>query len=124
MSLELFLQKIKQQVAVSFDETLAVIDDYYHYRPTSFRNGVHEPLINEAGKNEGSCRIFAFAQLHQLTPEQTLSLFGDYYRVDVLAHPDGNDHQNIRVFMRDGWAGIQFDDEALTPRLPQRHCSC
>ncbi len=60
-----------------------------------------------------SCRIFAFAKIHNLSAEQTLALFGDYYRKDVLGNPDGTDHQNIRNFMRDGWAGIQFDGEAL-----------
>ncbi|MGV2481618.1 UNVERIFIED_CONTAM: HopJ type III effector protein, partial [Salmonella enterica subsp. enterica serovar Weltevreden] len=30
-------------------------------------------------------------------------------------HPDATDHQNIRHFMRSGWAGIAFEGEALKP---------
>lgn len=117
MSLTSFLEKIKNNAAVGFDETIAVISEYYHYQPTEFSNGQHEHvLINKAGANEGSCRIFAFAKLHELSPQQTLNLFGDFYRHDVLNNPDGSDHQNIRLFMRYGWDGIAFSGAALTPR--------
>ena len=75
---------------------------------------MHEQtILNTAGKNEGSCKIFAFALLHQLDKQQTLNLFGDYYRVDVLGNPDGDSHQNIRSFMRYGWQGIRFMGTAL-----------
>ena len=115
MSLASFLEKIKNNAAVSFDETMAVINENYHYQPTEFSNGLGEQcLINKAGTNEGSCRIFAFAQIHQLDQQQTLNLFGDYYRVDVLANPTGTGHQNIRNFMQYGWEGIHFNGEALT----------
>lgn len=115
MSLASFLEKIKNNAAVSFDETMAVINENYHYQPTEFSNGLGEQrLINKAGTNEGSCRIFAFAQIHQLDRQQTLNLFGDYYRVDVLANPTGTGHQNIRNFMQYGWEGIHFNGEALT----------
>lgn len=115
MSLISFLEKIKNNEAVSFDETIAVINENYHYQPTEFSNGLNEHrLINKAGTNEGSCRIFAFAQIYQLDQPQTLNLFGDYYRVDVLKNPDGTSHQNIRNFMQYGWAGISFNGEALT----------
>jgi len=117
MSLTSFLEKIKNNTAVSFDETLAVITENYHYQPTEFSNGLHEDtLISKAGTNEGSCRIFSFAKRHQLSPQQTLNLFGDFYRLDVLNNPDGSDHQNIRLFMRYGWEGIAFNGVALTPR--------
>jgi hypothetical protein len=43
-------------------------------------------------------------------------LFGDYYRKDVLEHPEGSDHANIRQFIRDGWQGIQFDSDVLQPK--------
>ncbi|WP_245006289.1 HopJ type III effector protein [Methylomonas koyamae] len=108
-----FLEKLKNNQAIDFKETMDVIAENYHYRPTRFSNGLEPCLVNEAGQNEGSCRIFAFAKIHNLSAEQTLALFGDYYRKDVLGNPDGTDHQNIRNFMRDGWAGIQFDGEAL-----------
>ncbi len=110
MNLTDFLAQIKENTPVSFAETMAVIAENYVYSPTAFRNG---ELDNAAGQNEGSCKIFAFAQLNELTEEQTLSLFGDYYRVDVLQNPDANDHQNIRQFMEQGWAGIVFENAAL-----------
>jgi len=115
LNLNTFLEKIKNNEAVSFNETMAVINENYHYQPTEFSNGLDEHrLINKAGTNEGSCRIFAFAQIHQLDQAQTLNLFGDYYRADVLKNPDGTSHQNIRNFMQYGWAGISFNGEALT----------
>ena len=117
MSLDAFLEKINHNVAVSFDEAIAVIAENYRYRPTEFCNGLGEQaLVNKAGTNEGSCKLFAFAQLHGLTQQQTLSLFGDYYRRDVLSDPQGAGHQNIRNFMVYGWAGIRFNGEALTAR--------
>lgn len=111
-----FVQQVKDGQLVSFQETLAVIADHYDYQPTTFSNGVHQPVISQAGQNEGSCKIFAFANLHDLTVEQTLNLFGDYYRVDVLGNPEASDHQNIRRFMQDGWLGIAFQGQALTAR--------
>jgi hypothetical protein len=110
MTLKDFLVQINSNFPVSFAETIAVISENYNYQPTAFRNGSVE---NAAGQNEGSCKIFAFAKLHGLTEAQTLSLFGDYYRVDVLQNPDATDHQNIRQFMQQGWAGIAFENEAL-----------
>lgn len=117
MSLAAFLEKIHNHTAVSFDETIAVISDNYHYQPTEFSNGLDEHVwVNKAGTNEGSCKIFAFAQLHGLEQLQTLNLFGDYYRQDVLNDPQGAGHQNIRLFMSYGWDGIRFNGEALTAR--------
>lgn len=93
----------------SFPETIAYIDENYIFTPTKFKNGNQ---INNAGENNGSCKIFAFAKLNQLSKEETLSLFGDFYQ-DVLNTPEATDHQNIRNFMTFGWDGIQFEDEAL-----------
>lgn len=93
----------------SFPETIAHIDEKYTFTPTTFKNGNQ---INNAGENNGSCKILAFAQLQQFTKEETLSLFGDFYQ-DVLNSPDATDHQNIRNFMIFGWDGIHFDGEAL-----------
>jgi hypothetical protein len=115
MSLASFIEKINNNVAVSFDETITVITENYHYQATEFSNGLNEhTLINKAGTNEGSCKIFAFAKIHHLNQQQTLNLFGDYYRLDVLNAPLGTGHQNIRNFMKYGWAGICFKGEALT----------
>lgn len=113
MDLKDFLSAVKAGQAVEFEETMAVIARHYQYRPTEFSNGLQGAVVNAAGQNEGSCKIFAFALLHDLTKEQTLALFGKFYRVDVLKNPDAEDHQNIRTFIRDGWAGINFKDAAL-----------
>jgi len=115
MSLATFIEKARQQQPVSFNDTIAVITEHYHYQPTEFSNGLGEnTLVSQAGTNEGSCKIFAFAKLHGLDQQQTLNLFGDYYHVDVLSDPTGTGHQNIRNFMRDGWDGVAFSGEALT----------
>ena len=115
MSLASFLEKIKNNVPVSFEETIAVITENYQYQATEFSNGLNaDTLVNKVGTNEGSCKIFAFAKIHQLDQQQTLNLFGDYYRLDVLNDPQGTGHQNIRNFMKYGWEGICFKGEALT----------
>lgn len=98
---------------VNFADTIAVIDAQYDFTPTAFRNGEFD---NAAGQNNGSCKIFAFAKLHQLTPEQTLHCFGSYYRDDVLQHPEATDHQNIRNFIQFGWDGVVFQGAALTAK--------
>jgi hypothetical protein len=117
MSLSSFIEKVKNNENVSFDETLAVITENYHYQATEFNNGLNERLlVNQAGTNEGSCKIFAFAQLNHLNQQQTLNLFGDYYRVDVLNDPHGTGHQNIRNFMQFGWDGICFKGTALAAK--------
>jgi HopJ type III effector protein len=118
MILKNFIEKILQGEFISFHETIIVITENYHYQPTDFSNGLNDDLVvNPAGTNEGSCKILAFAKLHHLNQQQTLSLFGDYYRTDVLLKPKGTDHQNIRTFMRYGWEGIRFNGEALTKKV-------
>lgn len=97
---------------IEFSEVIALIDALYEFTPTTFSNGA---LLNEAGKNSGSCKIFSFALLHGLSAQQTLACFGAYYRHDVLQNPHASDHQNIRNFMQTGWAGIQFSGTALRP---------
>jgi hypothetical protein len=107
------LKQIKQPEShVEFDQVMQVIADNYQYQPTTFTNGT---LVNDAGSNEGSCKIFYFAQLNKLDQQQTLACFGRYYREDVLANPTGDDHGNIRNFMKTGWQGIEFTQAALTP---------
>lgn len=116
MKLEELLQQLHNNPEVTqFSEVMAVIEQHYNYRATAFSNGLGESkLHNAAGSNEGSCKIFAFAQLNNLSPEQTLACFGDYYRQDVMQHPEGTDHGNIRSFMQHGWAGIHFEQAPLT----------
>ena len=117
MLLSAFLTKVHASEQVSFNETLAVIAENYHYQAVEFWNGLGEDrLINAPGQNEGSCRVFAFAQLQQLTQAQTLNLFGDFYWQDVLNHPGASDHLNIRNFIKYGWDGIDYKGVALTPK--------
>lgn len=102
---------------VEFEQVMAIIEAHYDYTPTRFINGIKgDQVINAAGENEGACRIFAFAQRHELNTARTLACFGRFYRDDVLDQLNGKNHPNIRVFMRHGWAGIQFDGNPLTPR--------
>ena len=111
MTLTQFIELLESNPqAVSFAQTMQVIADNYRYQASQFVNG---ELDNASGTNEGSCKIFAFAQLNKLTEQQTLHCFGDYYRVDVLEHPNGDDHGNIRNFIKTGWQGIKFDGIAL-----------
>ena len=115
MKLEKFIEKVKEGEAISFNETIIVITENYHYQATEFSNGLGDDIVvNPPGTNEGSCKIFAFARLHQLDQQHTLSLFGDYYRVDVLQNPTGTNHQNVRNFMKFGWAGINFERAPLS----------
>ena len=112
MSLDVFLNKVRQNEALVFADVLALIGENYHYQPTEFSNG---ELVNVAGTNEGSCKVFSFAKLHDLTEAETLSLFGEHYR-DVLNTPDSSSHQNIRQFMQTGWQGIEFKGVALVAK--------
>ncbi|MDX1319279.1 MAG: HopJ type III effector protein [Oceanospirillum sp.] len=112
MTLKDFLHKLASGQPVEFEETQAVIADNYQYTPAAFSNG---DVTNEAGQNEGSCKIFAFAKDQQLDQESTLRCFGRFYQ-DVLNTPEGTDHGNIRNFMQQGWDGIRFESEALTAK--------
>lgn len=99
---------------VAFADVMATISAHYDYQPVRFTNGVEgDSVVSEAGTNEGSCKIFAFGQLNGLTESEVLACFGDYYRKDVLQHPEGSDHGNIRTFIKYGWKGIELEGEAL-----------
>lgn len=111
-SIETYIEKLTNQPqALLFEETLATVDAHYTFTETAFDNGSQR---NEAGQNSGSCKVFSFAKLHQLTEQQTLNMFAQFYHDDVLGNPDGDDHQNIRQFMQQGFDGLRFDSEALT----------
>ncbi len=100
--------------SIEFNQVIEVIHAHYDYTPTRFSNGEGDTkVINDAGSNEGSCKIFSFAQLHGLDTQKTLACFGNYYRKDVLQNPQGSDHGNIRNFMLSGWNGISFAGQAL-----------
>lgn len=115
MTTDELIEKINTRAdLIDFSEVIVTIETCYRYTPTRFSNGKgSNAIINEAGSNEGSCKIFAFAKLNHLDEKQTLACFGKYYREDVLRYPDNNDHANIRNFMQHGWQGIKFDGEAL-----------
>lgn len=92
-----------------FADSLELVDRFFTYTPTAFRNG---PLHNGAGENEGSCKLFALAQFCNLSEADTLICFGEHYH-QVLDEPAGASHANIRQFMGSGWSGIHFDRSAL-----------
>ena len=94
---------------IDFLEVLAVIDKHYSFTKTTFING---EVKNEAGQNSGSCKLFAFAKLQGLTKEETLACFGEHYQ-HVLEDPNGDNHQNIRNFMKTGFEGLVFEGEPL-----------
>lgn len=106
----IFEQLEKSAGGIQFKDVIAFIDEHYDFTPTKFKNG---NTINEADQNNGSCKVFSFGKLNALSKEETLALFGEFYRIDVLQNPEGDDHQNIRNFMEFGWDGISFEGEAL-----------
>ena len=113
--LDKFIQQIKScPENIEFQHVIDQINKHYDYTPTEFSNGKGDDrVISKAGENEGSCKIFSFARIHQLTKTQTLNCFGKYYRDDVLNHPDHTDHANIRNFIKHGWENIFFKSTAL-----------
>jgi hypothetical protein len=113
--LETLLEQIKNTPEkTEFNDVISIIDKHYRYIPTRFKNGAdNDVVINTAGENEGSCKIFSFARINNLNKEQTLNCFGQYYRDDVLSNPDQTDHANIRTFIRYGWEHVTFEGDAL-----------
>lgn len=107
-----FIQLSTEPDSISFEQSIKLIDELYDFTPVAFTNGEQQ---NASGQNIGACKILAFGLLHQLSEAQTLQLFGDFYRA-VLDTPKAQDHQNIRNFMRSGWAGLSFEAAPLTAR--------
>ena len=106
---------------IEFQQVITVIEEHYFYTPTQFTNGAaNDCIINQAGENEGSCKIFSFAHDQNLDKSQTLHCFGQYYRDDVLNHPENIDHANIRNFIKYGWKGITFNGSALNYKENQK----
>ena len=102
------IKKLKDN-SLPFKEVIEFIETDYQHQPTAFKNG---ETYNEATQNQGSARVFAFAQLNNLNEEDTLYLFAEHYQ-SVLNNPNGTDHQNIRQFITHGWPGIVFEGQAL-----------
>lgn len=114
MTIEAFLEKLyTTPQSIAFADTIAVIETYYDFTPTAFENGTQH---NAAGENSGSCKLLAFAEMHQLSPEATLACFGAYYFEKVLGDPNGTNHQNIRNFMKTGWDGVAFYGSPLVAK--------
>lgn len=105
------IEKLKNN-SLPFKEVIEFIESQYQHQPTAFRNG---EAYNEASQNQGSAKVFSFAQLNNLSKEDTLYLFAEHYQ-SVLNSPEGTDHQNIRQFMKNGWDGIGFEGQVLSAK--------
>lgn len=109
---ELLAAIAEKPQTLEFKALMDGIAAHYEFTPTRFTNG---DLVNAPDQNQGSCKVFSFAKLHSLTDAQTLACFGAYYREDVLQNPHGDDHQNIRNFMKTGMDGVSLEGRALKP---------
>lgn len=96
--------------ACNFQDIIGFIESRYDYQPQAFTNGT---LHNKAGENEGSCKVFAFAKIHNLSALNTLKLFAEHYD-SVKAEPKGSNHANIRNFSFYGWEGFSMEHNCLT----------
>ena len=105
------LAQLKAEQA-QFKDVIAYIEQHFDFHPTAFKNGAQ---LNAATENQGSAKVFSFAQLQGLNQADTLALFAEHYAA-VLATPEATDHQNIRQFMQHGWSGIVFEGQALTAK--------
>lgn len=94
---------------INFASVLEYIESLYTHTPTGFTNGAQR---NESNQNQGSAKVFGFANEEGLSKEDTLLLFAEHYQA-VLETPNDLDHQNIRQFMMNGWDGITFDGVTL-----------
>jgi hypothetical protein len=107
----ILLEKLKNN-SLPFKEVIAFIETHYNHQPTAFKNGA---LHNDENQNQGSAKVFTFAQLNKLDKADALLLFAEHYQA-VLKTPDGTDHQNIRQFIIHGWSGIVFEGQALSAK--------
>jgi len=56
--IDALIQKVRNTPeSIEFNDVIAVIANNYDYIPTTFHNG---DIVNVAGSNEGSCKIFCF----------------------------------------------------------------
>ncbi len=70
MNLKTFMSRLKREPeSLLFSEVIELIDSLYRFTPTAFSNG---SVANAADQNHGSCKVFAFAQIHHLDEQQTL----------------------------------------------------
>lgn len=99
---------------INFTETIATIEALYKFSPSEFKNG---ELKNKETENQGSCKVFSFAFKQNLTKDETLACFGQYYFIDVLENPKATDHKNIRNFMKTGFEGLHFEKQTLFEKI-------
>jgi len=92
--------------SLKFEEVMELIDTHFESGLIEFKNG---NIVNKPGENEGSAKLLSYAALSEFDKDNTLKLWGQYYR-EVLADPDGDSHQNIRNFMKSGWDGVPFEN--------------
>ncbi|MFT7443025.1 MAG: hypothetical protein ACI9Q3_001403, partial [Maribacter sp.] len=110
MTIQQFKEKLKTTpTAITFAETMQVIDDNYTFTPAAFTNGKFK---NKVGENSGSNKIFAFALKQKLTKAETLYCFGENYKT-VLNDQNGTSHYNIRTFMNSGLEGLVINNLTL-----------
>ena len=110
MTISEFKNKLQNEASIiDFKETIKLIESNYNFTPSAFKNG---ELENHSTENQGSCKVFSFAIQEELSKEETLACFGQYY-VEVVNDPNGTGHQNIRNFMRTGFEGLSFENETL-----------
>ena len=84
MTLSALLERLRRSEA-DFEDSIAFVNAHYDYTPTRFTNGLgSDAVVNEAGKNEGSCRLFALAHVNGLSESDTVQLFGRFYRAPRL----------------------------------------
>ncbi|MBE7696447.1 HopJ type III effector protein [Tenacibaculum finnmarkense] len=115
MTLQEFKNKLRNTPKeLDFSETMNVIEENYTFTPSAFKNG---DLENTSTQNLGSCKVFSFAIKQQLSKEETLACFAQYYFIDVLETPNGAGHQNIRNFMKTGFEGLVFENETLVEKV-------
>lgn len=82
MTVSDFIAKLSTPSSVDFEDTMAIINEHYNYQPTAFSNGTGDSKVtNDAGQNEGSCKIFAFAQLHELSQKRLFCVLVAFIRM-------------------------------------------
>jgi hypothetical protein len=92
--------------SIEFNDVITLIDSEFTFTPTAFTNGA---VKNQAGQNTGSCKLLALGKFLNLSKDETLALFGGFFREDVLNNLNGDDHANIRSFMQTGHEGVKFE---------------
>ena len=104
-----FTMDIKILHQLPFNEILNFIEENYKYTPSAFKNGA---LVNKEDENQGSAKVLYFAQMNNISKDDTLLLFAEHYQA-VLEDANGSSHQNIRNFMHYGWEGVSFESDVL-----------